>query len=70
LRSKTNDIPIGLRSEIVALHNAGKGYRLISKTLQIPDCTVRNIVRKWKRFNTVASLSWTMKHIERTQGTE
>ncbi|KAM4717502.1 uncharacterized protein FYW61_017580 isoform 2-T2 [Anableps anableps] len=61
-----NEIPVGVRSEIVALHNAGKGYKLISKTLQIPHSTVRNIVIKWKRFNTVATLSRKRKNGERT----
>ncbi|XP_023205350.1 uncharacterized protein LOC102220557 isoform X2 [Xiphophorus maculatus] len=62
-----NEIPVRVRSEIVALHNAGKGYKLISKTLQIPHSTVRNIVIKWKRFNTVATLSRKRKYDERTK---
>lgn len=62
-----NEIPVRVRSEIVALHNAGKGYKLISKTLQIPHSTVRNIVIKWKRFNTVATLSRKRKYEERTK---
>ncbi|KAM4534543.1 uncharacterized protein V3H82_024456 [Fundulus diaphanus] len=51
-----SEIPEGIRSAAVDLHKAGKGYKFISKTLEIPPSTVRSIIVKWKRFNTVVTL--------------
>uniref|UniRef100_A0AAR2K185 Transposase Tc1-like domain-containing protein n=1 Tax=Pygocentrus nattereri TaxID=42514 RepID=A0AAR2K185_PYGNA len=45
-----------LRSKIVALHKAGKGYKAISKTLEIHQSTVRQTIYKWRQFGTVATL--------------
>ncbi|XP_026231764.1 uncharacterized protein LOC113172908 isoform X1 [Anabas testudineus] len=45
-----------IRSRVVALHLAGIGYRVISKSLDIHQSTVRHIVHKWRRFGTVATL--------------
>lgn len=45
-----------LRAKIVDLHKTGKGYKIIARTLGIHLSTVREIVHKWRRFNTVATL--------------
>uniref|UniRef100_A0A3B4X5Q9 Transposase Tc1-like domain-containing protein n=1 Tax=Seriola lalandi dorsalis TaxID=1841481 RepID=A0A3B4X5Q9_SERLL len=45
-----------LRSRIVDLHKAGKGYKVISKTLEIHQSTVRQTIYKWRHFGTVATL--------------
>uniref|UniRef100_A0A3B3R2T1 Tc1-like transposase DDE domain-containing protein n=1 Tax=Paramormyrops kingsleyae TaxID=1676925 RepID=A0A3B3R2T1_9TELE len=45
-----------LRSRIVDLHEAGKGYKSISKSLDVHVSTVRQTVYKWKKFSTVATL--------------
>ncbi|KAI7813750.1 putative dentin sialophosphoprotein-like [Triplophysa rosa] len=45
-----------LRSRIVDLHKAGKGYKVISKTLEIHQSTVRQTSCKWRHFGTVATL--------------
>ncbi|XP_035768957.1 uncharacterized protein LOC118455117 [Neolamprologus brichardi] len=45
-----------LRAKIVDLHKTGKGYKTIARTLGIHLSTVREIVHKWRRFNTVATL--------------
>ncbi|XP_017274798.1 uncharacterized protein LOC108237695 isoform X2 [Kryptolebias marmoratus] len=50
------EIPEGIRAQIVELHNAGKSYRKISKDLEIHSSTVKDIIKKWKRFRTVATL--------------
>ena len=49
-----------LRSRIVDLHEAGKGYKSISKSLDVHVSTVRQTVYKWRKFSTVATLlmSW------------
>ena len=42
---------------IVDLHKAGKGYNSISKSLDVhQSTTVRQIVYKWRKFSTVATL--------------
>ena len=38
------------------MHNAGKGYKSISESLDVHQSTVRQIVYKWKKFSTVATL--------------
>lgn len=53
---RRNEIPEGIRSKVVDLHNAGMGYKLISKSLELHHSTVRKIIHKWIRFNTVATL--------------
>ena len=40
------------------MHKAGKGYKSISKSLDVHQSTVRQIVCKWRNFSTVASLPW------------
>uniref|UniRef100_T1E4C8 Transposase n=1 Tax=Crotalus horridus TaxID=35024 RepID=T1E4C8_CROHD len=45
-----------LRSRIVDLHEAGKGYKSISKSLDVHVSTVRQIVYKWRKFSTVTTL--------------
>ena len=45
-----------LRSRIVDLHKAGKGHKVISKTLEIHQSTVRQTFYKWRHFGTVATL--------------
>lgn len=45
-----------LRSRIVDLHRAGKGYKVISKTLEIHLPIVRQTIYKWRHFGTVATL--------------
>uniref|UniRef100_A0A3B5BEV4 Uncharacterized LOC103368185 n=1 Tax=Stegastes partitus TaxID=144197 RepID=A0A3B5BEV4_9TELE len=53
---RRNDISEDLRWRVVDLHRAGKGYKVISKSLDVHHSTVRKIVYKWKRFSTVATL--------------
>ena len=38
------------------MHKAGKGYKSISKSLDVHKSTVRQIVYKWRKFSTVATL--------------
>ena len=41
---------------IIHLHKARKGYKSISKSLDVHQCKVRQIVYKWRKFSTVATL--------------
>ena len=50
----TKEISENPRLRIVDLHKAGKGYKIISKSLHVYQSTVRQIVHKG--FSTVATL--------------
>ena len=54
--SRTKEISEDLRLRIVDLHNAGKGYKSISKSIDVHQSTVRQVVYKWRKFSTVANL--------------
>ena len=53
---RTKETSDDLRLRIVDLHEAGKGYKSISKSLDVHQSTVRQIVNKWRKFSTVATL--------------
>ena len=53
---ETKEIPEDPILRIVDLHKAGKGYKSISKSLDVHHSTVRQIVYKWRKFSTVATL--------------
>ena len=53
---RTKEISEYIRLRIVDLHRAGKGYKSISKSLDAHQSTVRQIVYKWRKFSTVATL--------------
>ncbi|KAI3354731.1 hypothetical protein L3Q82_004513 [Scortum barcoo] len=50
---KLKELSQDLRSLIVAQHQNGTGYRLISKNLSIPVSTVGAIIRKWKKHHLI-----------------
>ena len=53
---RTEELSEDLRLRIVDLHKAGKGYKSISKSLAVHQSTVRQIVYKWRKFSTAATL--------------
>ncbi|XP_034066668.1 guanine nucleotide-binding protein G(I)/G(S)/G(O) subunit gamma-10 isoform X1 [Gymnodraco acuticeps] len=53
---RTKELSEDLRLRIVDLHKAGKGYKSISESLDVHQSTVRQIVYKWRKFSTVATL--------------
>jgi transposase len=53
---RTKEISEDLRLRIVALHKAGNGYKSISKSLDVHQSTVKQIVCKWRKFSTVATV--------------
>jgi transposase len=53
---QTKEISEDLRLRIVDLHKAGKGYKIISKSLDVYQSTVRKIVNKWRKISPVATL--------------
>lgn len=55
--AKTRELSTDLRQKIIDCHKKGKGYRIISKELDLPLSTVGNIIRKFKNSeHTVANL--------------
>ena len=45
-----------LRKQVVDAHQAGKGYKTISKQFGLHQSTVRQIVYKWRKFSTIVTL--------------
>ncbi|XP_077110778.1 uncharacterized protein LOC143766748 [Ranitomeya variabilis] len=52
---RSKEISDEVRRKVVAAHEAGKGYKTISKVCELHRSTVRQIIYKWKTFNTVSS---------------
>ena len=53
---ETKEIPEDPILRIVDLDKAGKGYKSISKSLDVHQSMVRHIFYKWRKFSTVATL--------------
>lgn len=53
---RSKEISEDLRKQVVEAHKKGKGYKKIAKDLDMHQSTVRQIVYKWKKFSTVATL--------------
>ncbi|XP_018090369.1 uncharacterized protein LOC108700862 [Xenopus laevis] len=53
---RTKEIPEDLRQTVIEAHQAGKGYKTISKEFKLHKSTVRHIVHKWRQFNTIVTL--------------
>ena len=66
---QTKYISEDLRLRIVDLHKAGKGYKSISKSLDVHQYTVRYIVYKWRKFSTVATLPRSGRPAKMTKST-
>ncbi|KAK1785977.1 hypothetical protein P4O66_017734 [Electrophorus voltai] len=47
-----------IRDKIVEGHTAGKGYKALSKELDLRVSTVGIIIRKWKDYGTTVNLPW------------
>ena len=52
---KTKELSKDIRDKIVDVHNAGMGYKNISKQLE-KLTTVGAIIRKWKKHKVTANL--------------
>ncbi|KAI4787057.1 hypothetical protein KUCAC02_036710 [Chaenocephalus aceratus] len=53
---RTKELSEDLRLRIVDLHKAGQGYKSIAESLDVHQSTVRQVVYKWRKFSTVATL--------------
>ncbi|KAM3922034.1 uncharacterized protein RB166_011335 [Leptodactylus fuscus] len=52
---RSKEISEELRKKVVEAHEAGRGYKTISKVFDLHRSTVRQIIYKWKVFNTIAT---------------
>ena len=55
-RKKARELSEEVRHKIVAKHGQSQGYKSISRDLDVPVSTVRNVIRKFKAHGTVANL--------------
>ncbi|MBN3276205.1 TCB1 transposase, partial [Polyodon spathula] len=53
---KTKERSTEVRDEVIQMHRLGKGYKIISKCLDIPVSTFGSIIRKWKLHHTTQAL--------------
>ena len=56
IMARTKEISEDLRKSVVDAHQAGKGYKTISKEFGLHQSTVRQIVYKWRKFKTIVTL--------------
>ena len=55
-KKKTGELSEEDRHKIVSKHGQSQGYKSISRDLDVPMSTVRNVIRKFKAHGTVANL--------------
>lgn len=53
---RTKELSEELRKRVVGAHEAGKGYKIISKEFGLHRSTIRQIVYKWRIFKTTVTL--------------
>ena len=69
-RKSRRELSEDLRTKIVEKYQQSQGYKSISRDLDVPLSTVRNIIKKFAIHGTVANLSgrgWKRKIDERLQ---
>ena len=55
-RKPRRELSQDIRNKIIDKHGKGKGYKTISKQLEVPVTTVAHIIQKFKTHGTVANL--------------
>ncbi len=53
---RSKEIQEQMRNKTVNMYQSGKGYRAISKALDLQQTTVRAIIHKWRKLVTVVKL--------------
>ncbi|MGH0117532.1 UNVERIFIED_CONTAM: hypothetical protein FKN15_038052 [Acipenser sinensis] len=56
---KTKEHSKQIRNKVFQKHQSGVGYKNISKALNIPQSTVKSIIKKWREYGTTVNLSRT-----------
>ena len=57
IRKKSKELSEDLRTKIVEKHVQSQGYKSISRDLDVPVSTVRNVIKKFTAHGTVANLT-------------
>ena len=65
---KTRELSEEVRHKIVAKHGQSQGYKSISRDLDVPVSTIRNVIRKFKTHGTEAGGGRKRKLDRRLQG--
>ena len=55
-RKKSKELSEDLRTKIVEKHGQSQGYKSISRDLDVPVSTVRNVIKTFTAHGTVANL--------------
>ncbi len=55
-RKKCKELSVDLRENIVEKHAQSQGYKSISRDLNVPESTERNIIKRISVHGTVANL--------------
>uniref|UniRef100_A0A3P9LRV8 Uncharacterized protein n=1 Tax=Oryzias latipes TaxID=8090 RepID=A0A3P9LRV8_ORYLA len=55
-RKRRRELSQDIRNKVIDKHRKGKGYKTISKQLEVPVTTVAHIIQKFKTHGTVANL--------------
>ncbi|KAK3574884.1 hypothetical protein QTP86_018348 [Hemibagrus guttatus] len=53
---RSKEIQKQMRKKVIEIYQSGKGYKAISKALELPRTTVRAITYKWRKHGTVENL--------------
>uniref|UniRef100_A0AAZ3PU73 Sleeping Beauty transposase HTH domain-containing protein n=1 Tax=Oncorhynchus tshawytscha TaxID=74940 RepID=A0AAZ3PU73_ONCTS len=53
---KTKELSKQVRDKVVERYRSGLGYKKISETLNIPQSTIKSIIKKWKEYGTTTNL--------------
>uniref|UniRef100_A0AAY5EKZ9 Sleeping Beauty transposase HTH domain-containing protein n=1 Tax=Electrophorus electricus TaxID=8005 RepID=A0AAY5EKZ9_ELEEL len=53
---KTKEHSKAIRDKLVEGHKADKGYKTLSKELDLPVSTIGSIIQKWKVYGTTVNL--------------
>ena len=53
---KTKELSKQVRDKVVEMYKSGLDYKKISETLNIPQNTIKSIIKKWKEYGTTTNL--------------
>jgi transposase len=53
---KTKELSKQVTDKVVEKYRSGLGFKKVSETLNIPQSTIKSIVKKWKEYGTTTNL--------------
>ena len=66
-RKQRRDLSEEIRKKIIEKRGKGKGYKTISKQLDVPVTTVANIIKKFKVHGNCSQPPWARPQKEKNQ---